>query len=143
MRPTMFGYILHYSVQTGTGVISGDDGARYSFAGRDWLDREPPTRGDRVEFTALQDQAANVQVITPAYREPPGQPPHPSAVPEIASGCGAGCLTWIGVAALLGIAVGIWPDNPIVQAVRVIIALLVAAIVGYLVYRAVRRHRRR
>ena len=142
MRPTLFGYILHYSVQTGAGIISGDDGARYSFAGRDWLDREPPTRGDRVEFTALQDQAANVQVITPAYREPPG-PPHPSAVPEIASGCGAGCLTWIGVAALLSVVVAIWPDNPIVQAVRITVALLVAVIVGYLVFRVVRKHRRR
>lgn len=142
MRPTMFGYILHYSVQTGTGVISGDDGNRYKFAGRDWLDREPPTRGDRVEFTALQEQAANIAVITPAYREPLGQP-HPSAVPEIASGCGAGCLTWIGVAALLGIVVGIWPDNPILEAVRITAAVLVAAVVGYLVYRAVRKHRRR
>ena len=142
MRPTMFGYILHYSVQTGTGVISGDDGSRYRFAGRDWLDREPPTRGDRVEFTALQDQAANIVVVTPAYREPPEQP-HPSATPEIASGCGAGCLTWIGVAALLGISVGIWPGNPIVQAVRITIALLVAVVVGYLVFRAVRKRRRR
>ena len=142
MRPTMFGYILHYSVQTGTGVISGDDGNRYSFAGRDWLDREPPTRGDRVEFTALQDQAANITVITPAYRETPG-PSHPSAVPEIASGCGAGCLTWIGVAALLGIVVGIWPGNPILEAARIIIAVVVAAVVGYLVFRAVRKHRRR
>ena len=142
MRPTMFGYILHYSVQTGTGVISGDDGNRYRFAGRDWLDREPPTRGDRVEFTAMQDQAANVQVITPAYRGEPRQS-NPSAAPEIASGCGAGCLTWIGVAALLGIAVGIWPGNPILEMVRIAVAVLVAVVVGYLVFRAVRKHRRR
>ena len=26
----MFGYILHYSVPTGEGAISGDDGARYT-----------------------------------------------------------------------------------------------------------------
>ena len=142
MRPVMFGSILHYSVQTGEGAISGDDGNRYRFAGRDWLDREPPARGDRVEFTAIQDQAANISVITPALRSDPG-PSRPSAASEIASGCGAGCLTWIGVAALLGVVVGIWPGNPILEAARIILALLIAAVVGYLVYRAVRKRRRR
>ena len=73
MRSTMFGYILHYSVQTGEGAITGDDGARYGFAGRDWLDRESPGRGDRVEFAVLDGRAASISVTVPAHRRNQGQ----------------------------------------------------------------------
>lgn len=67
----MFGYILHYSVQTGEGVISGDDGARYNFAGRDWLGHEPPSRGDRVEFAVLDGRdPGRHQVVASPFDEP-------------------------------------------------------------------------
>ena len=46
----MQGRILDYSVQSGEGVISGDDGNRYTFASNEWRGDRPPNRGMRVDF---------------------------------------------------------------------------------------------
>ena len=46
----MKGHILSYSVQANSGVITGDDGKRYSFTGTDWMEPEPPQRGMPVDF---------------------------------------------------------------------------------------------
>ena len=46
----MNGTILDSAVQTNSGVISGDDGGRYSFTGQDWQEPGAPTRGMRVDF---------------------------------------------------------------------------------------------
>ena len=46
----MKGHILDYSVQANTGVISGEDGRRYSFSGTEWKDNKPPARGMSVDF---------------------------------------------------------------------------------------------
>lgn len=46
----MQGQILNYSVQTNEGVISSDDGNRYTFAGSEWREANPPARGMRVDF---------------------------------------------------------------------------------------------
>jgi len=47
----MQGKILDYSVQANTGVISGDDGQRYSFVGSEWKGQAAPTAGTVVDFT--------------------------------------------------------------------------------------------
>ena len=65
----MKGQILDYSVQTNSGVISGDDGNRYSFIGDSWQDSSIPQRGVRVDFEPDADTAIGIYVeaaITPA-----------------------------------------------------------------------------
>jgi TM2 domain-containing membrane protein YozV len=56
----MRGTILDFSVQTGVGIISGDDGHRYSFPGAEWKGGPPPQQGARVDFAATGDQATGV-----------------------------------------------------------------------------------
>ena len=48
----MNGTILDYSVQTSSGLITGDDGNRYNFVGTEWKDEAIPNRGMRVDFEA-------------------------------------------------------------------------------------------
>lgn len=56
----MQGRILEYSVQTNTGVISGNDGGRYYFNGSEWKGNAVPTRGMVVDFEKEETQAKNV-----------------------------------------------------------------------------------
>ncbi len=56
----MQGQILDYSIQTNEGVISGEDGSRYTFAGSAWSDSTPPTRGMRVDFEVQGTDAVGV-----------------------------------------------------------------------------------
>jgi len=46
----MKGEVLDYSIQENSGVISGEDGSRYTFAGSEWREEIPPTRGMSVDF---------------------------------------------------------------------------------------------
>ncbi len=46
----MKGQILDYSVQTNSGIISGDDQNRYQFIGAEWRDQRVPSRGLSVDF---------------------------------------------------------------------------------------------
>ncbi|MDM1020056.1 DUF805 domain-containing protein [Acinetobacter sp. VNK23] len=46
----MKGTILHFSIQTNTGIISGDDQNRYTFLGSEWKDSSSPQRGMKVDF---------------------------------------------------------------------------------------------
>ena len=46
----MKGTILDYSIQSNSGVISGDDQIRYPFTGAEWKADVPPNRGIRVDF---------------------------------------------------------------------------------------------
>ena len=56
----MKGYILNYSVQSNSGIISGDDNQRYNFSGADWMDSESPRRGMQVDFEPVGNQATNI-----------------------------------------------------------------------------------
>ena len=59
----MKGNILDFSIQTNTGIISGDDQNRYNFTGAEWRGQRPPTRGDRVDFDV--DHTGNaIQIFT-------------------------------------------------------------------------------
>jgi uncharacterized membrane protein YhaH (DUF805 family) len=59
----MKGSILDFSIQTNTGIISGDDQNRYNFTGAEWHGQRPPTRGDRVDFDVDQTGSA-IQIFT-------------------------------------------------------------------------------
>ncbi len=56
----MQGQILDYSVQENSGVITGSDGARYSFSGADWKGDRPPARGMTVDFDPEGSHAKSV-----------------------------------------------------------------------------------
>jgi TM2 domain-containing membrane protein YozV len=56
----MKGQLLDFSVQKNEGVISAADGARYSFAGSEWLGDAPPSRGVWVDFEIQGTQAMGV-----------------------------------------------------------------------------------
>jgi hypothetical protein len=46
------GTVLDFTIQTNSGIISGDDGQRYSFQGADWRDvGKYPAKGMRVDFS--------------------------------------------------------------------------------------------
>ena len=58
----MKGSLLNYSTDTRSGVISGDDGNRYSFREADWKDSRIPENGLRVDFEAVSDAATAIYV---------------------------------------------------------------------------------
>ena len=52
------GTILDYTIQTNSGVVSGDDGHRYSFQGAQWRESGKfPTKGMRVDFSPQNGEA--------------------------------------------------------------------------------------
>ena len=56
----MQGNILSFTVQDGQGLISGDDGIRYTFTGAEWRENAPPYPGERVDFQPEGTQALAV-----------------------------------------------------------------------------------
>jgi TM2 domain-containing membrane protein YozV len=58
----MQGRILEFSVQTNTGVISGNDGSRCYFKGSEWRAAGVPVRGMIVDFEKEDTDAKNVYV---------------------------------------------------------------------------------
>ncbi|ENV33292.1 DUF805 domain-containing protein [Acinetobacter gerneri] len=46
----MKGTILDFSVQTNTGIISGEDAKRYQFIGSEWKEATSPQRGQIVDY---------------------------------------------------------------------------------------------
>jgi len=68
----MQGQILDYSVQTNAGVISGNDGARYTFTGIEWKGANVPQRGMRVDFQAEGGKAKGIYTV-PGSGSPTGK----------------------------------------------------------------------
>lgn len=63
----MKGSILDYSIQSNSGIISGDDQNRYQFTGRDWKGQSSPIRGQRVDFESNgAGQALDIYLIAAA-----------------------------------------------------------------------------
>ncbi|HCT5803791.1 DUF805 domain-containing protein [Acinetobacter nosocomialis] len=46
----MKGRILDFSIQTNTGIITGEDHKRYSFVSSEWKETQAPVRGYEVDF---------------------------------------------------------------------------------------------
>ncbi|MCB0073939.1 MAG: TM2 domain-containing protein [Caldilineaceae bacterium] len=59
----MKGQILDYSVQRNEGVISADDGTRYTFAGAEWQATVPPITGMSVDFAPSGSSATQIYRI--------------------------------------------------------------------------------
>jgi phage shock protein PspC (stress-responsive transcriptional regulator) len=62
----MKGKILDFSIAENQGLISGDDGSRYMFAGREWKSQSPPKPGSRVDFDVDGRTAVAVYVDHPS-----------------------------------------------------------------------------
>ena len=56
----MKGQILDFSIQKNEGIISGEDGVRYTFPGSEWHGNAQPTRGIWVDFQASGNMASGV-----------------------------------------------------------------------------------
>lgn len=54
----MKGKVLDFSIQTNTGIISGEDGNRYNFEGNAWKETSQPSRGATVDFDVNEKQQA-------------------------------------------------------------------------------------
>ena len=97
----MKGYILTYSIQSNSGIISGDDGQRYNFGGADWNETEPPRREMQVDFAAAGDSATEIYAAVggmPAGGQSYGA--HPSAAgskDKTTAGILAILLGWLGI----------------------------------------------
>ena len=66
------GNVLDFKVQSNSGIISGDDGRRYSFAGAEWRDANLPVRGSRVDFEVREGKAVSIYIasFSPASGSP-------------------------------------------------------------------------
>ena len=94
----MKGYILDYTVQTNSGIISGDDNQRYNFRGADWKEAEPPRRGMRVDFAAVGDAAMEIYAEIGVGRTTGYGGAAPAyAKSKIAAGLLAIFLGWLGI----------------------------------------------
>ena len=72
----MQGTILTISFQDNTGIISGDDGNRYSFDASQWCTQTVPGSGQRVDFVAEGTTATKIYPI---------QNPFPMMPPPVTS----------------------------------------------------------
>jgi TM2 domain-containing membrane protein YozV len=60
----MKGQVLDYAVQTNSGLISGEDGKRYTFNGSDWNMDTVPVRGMTVDFVPEGESAIAIYKAT-------------------------------------------------------------------------------
>lgn len=66
----MRGEVLTYDDGSGTGLISGEDGARYTFTRADLQQLTPVGPGTKVDFVVVDGSAAQVFVIAAAQARP-------------------------------------------------------------------------
>jgi TM2 domain-containing membrane protein YozV len=73
----MRGQVLGVDARSGHGLLSGDDGQRYTFLPGDWTQRSEPVIGQSVDFETADGRALNIfplaapPVVAPAPRTPP------------------------------------------------------------------------
>ncbi|HEX8483142.1 MAG TPA: TM2 domain-containing protein [Allosphingosinicella sp.] len=56
----MRGQVLGVDTRTGDGIVTGDDGRRYSFKPADWADRGEPAVGMFVDFETHETRALSI-----------------------------------------------------------------------------------
>ena len=69
----MRGQVLGVDTRTGDGIVSGEDGRRYSFTPRDWAHRGEPAVGMHVDFETAESRALSIFPVpgtTPAPASP-------------------------------------------------------------------------
>jgi len=62
----MRGKVLDYNLRAGEGLISGDDGARYSFKIAEWSSSIGPEAGETVDFDPAEGQATKIYKLAAA-----------------------------------------------------------------------------
>jgi len=76
----MRGSVLQYDDNAGAGLISGDDGVRYTFRRADLQQLRPVTAGMRVDFVHTNGVASEIYIVEPAGgAATPGPTPAPAA----------------------------------------------------------------
>ena len=70
----MKGTVLAVDLASSQALISGDDGLRYSFGTADWKEKQPPVKGQRVDFVGADGGRA-----TEVYVAVDAPPPRSSA----------------------------------------------------------------
>jgi TM2 domain-containing membrane protein YozV len=73
----MRGQVLGVDTRTGDGIVTGDDGRRYSFRPADWADLGEPAIGMYVDFEAHENRALSIFPVPGAAA--PQTPASPSA----------------------------------------------------------------
>jgi TM2 domain-containing membrane protein YozV len=68
----MKGQVLGVDRRTGDGIVSGEDGRRYSFRPADWAARGEPAVGMLVDFETEENRALTIFPV-------PGAPPPPAS----------------------------------------------------------------
>jgi TM2 domain-containing membrane protein YozV len=94
----MRGQVLGVDLRTGDGMVSGDDGRRYSFTPADWAQRGEPAVGMYVDFEARENRALSIFPV-------PGTSPPPAAFPAPAPAADLGDRNKY-VAALIAFLIG-------------------------------------
>jgi phage shock protein PspC (stress-responsive transcriptional regulator) len=67
----MKGTVLTVDLKAKDALVSGDDGLRYRFGVADWRERQPPAKGQRVDFVAADGQRATDIYLDPGDPTPP------------------------------------------------------------------------
>ena len=70
----MRGQVLGVDTRTGDGIVTGDDGRRYSFKPDDWAHRGEPAIGMIVDFETADNRALSIFPV-------PGASPPPAVAP--------------------------------------------------------------
>jgi TM2 domain-containing membrane protein YozV len=72
----MRGQVLGVDLRTGDGIVTGDDGRRYSFKPRDWAYRGEPAVGMYVDFEPEESRALSIFPVpgTTALHAQPEEP---------------------------------------------------------------------
>ena len=77
----MRGQVLGVDLRTGDGIVTGDDGRRYSFRPDDWAHRGDPAIGMLVDFETQENRALSIFPV-PGTTPSPVPVAHASAEPE-------------------------------------------------------------
>ena len=97
----MRGQVLGVDTRTGDGIVTGDDGRRYSFKPDDWAHRGEPAIGMIVDFETADNRALSIFPV-------PGTSPPPAVAPSAQAPAPAYDSRDKVVAALLAFFIGIF-----------------------------------
>jgi TM2 domain-containing membrane protein YozV len=77
----MRGQVLGVDTRTGDGIVTGEDGRRYSFKPLDWADRGEPAVGMQVDFETHENRALSIFPVPGASPPPAVAPARPAPAP--------------------------------------------------------------
>lgn len=77
----MRGQVLGVDTRTGDGIVTGEDGRRYSFKPLDWAARGEPAVGMQVDFETHESRALSIFPVPGTSPPPVAAPPRPTPDP--------------------------------------------------------------